>query len=109
MKKIITLTENDLTRIVKKVLLTESQCKNTWYWPDYENNKTSPCWGGKDLLSCELRKYLGKELDFGMNWCGGLALPCPTTKITNPCGLGKVGNSIPNPNLTKNWKRKEND
>ena len=39
MKRIITLTENDLTRIVKKVLLTENQCKNTWYWPDYENNK----------------------------------------------------------------------
>jgi hypothetical protein len=107
MKRIITLTENDLTRIVKKVLLTESQCKNTWYWPDYENNKETPCWGNQDLLSCELRKYLGKELDFGMDWCGGYALPCPTTKLKSPCGLGKVGNSIPNPNLTKNWKRRE--
>jgi hypothetical protein len=27
--------------------------------------------------------------------------------LKSPCGLGKVGNSIPNPNLTKNWKRRE--
>ena len=100
-----TLSEN-------KELITETQCKKDWYW-DKEIPKKgaeSICWGGKDLISCSLRKTLVTN-GFKIAFCGSIdyAIPCGTDVWgNNACVLGRTGDEFSNPYVKNpSFKRRE--
>jgi hypothetical protein len=100
-----TLSEN-------KELITETQCKKDWYWDNEIPKKgvESICWGGKDLMSCSLRKTLVTN-GFRMAFCGSInyAIPCGTDVWGNDaCVLGRTGDDFSNPYVKNtSFKRRE--
>lgn len=99
-----TLSEN-------KGLITETQCKKDWWW-DLENKQKDgyQCWGGKDLMSCSLRKTLVTN-GFRIAFCGSInyAIPCGTDVWgNNACVLGRTGDEFTNPYVKNtSFKRRE--
>jgi len=99
-----TLSEN-------KNLITEDQCKKNWWW-EKENKKDNgyQCWGGKDLMSCSLRKTLVIN-GFRMAFCKPVnyAIPCGTDVWgDNACVLGITGDEFNNPYVKNtSFKRRE--
>ena len=97
-----TLSEN-------KKLISEdtNQCKNEWYYfleeegsNESKNNGNRLCWDGKDPLSCQLRKFVGKESNLSIEFCRNLdpAIPCSESlSYANACAIGKTGNKVNNP------------
>lgn len=99
-----TLSEN-------KNLITEGQCKKDWWW-ELENKQKDgyQCWGGKDLMSCSLRKTLVTN-GFRIAFCGSInyAIPCGTDVWgNNACVLGRTGDEFSNPYVKNtSFKRRE--
>jgi TonB family protein len=101
-----------LTESVRKKILSESvkKCREEWYWDD-EYDKDYPCWDGKDPMSCELRKFIGEELDFRITYSNTIAsLPTTTSGLfKTPCGLGSAGDLVENPfNESEKLRKKKN-
>ena len=84
-----------------KFLLTESQCRNQYRWPGFEyptSEKSQHCWGGKDPMSCELRKLLVKN-GLKINFCASYdyCLQCETDTWGNDaCFIGIQGSDFEN-------------
>jgi hypothetical protein len=112
-RKVLLEIKNDRRKKVNenKTLLSEEQCKNSWWW-EKENKQSdgSQCWSGKDLMSCSLRKTLvlnGLRIAF----CGGInyAIPCGDDVWgSNACVLGRSGDEFSNPYVKNtSFKRRE--
>jgi TonB family protein len=107
-----TLSEN------KTLILEDSnQCKDKWYWyAEVGEDKRSPgrkCWDGKDPLSCELRTFLGEDINSGIMFCrnADTIIPCSDNlSYSNACVIGKQGDKVLNPykSFTLDWYRNEN-